>query len=175
MIVQLVQQRKQEEEEEKRRKESYALQRAERAKVKQASLNKLQESWTIQAHTAISKPTGGKRGRGRAQAIEQAPEYESDGSGDDAGAQSNNEDDNAGLADRYGEGTGSPEPRPDEPSRQANLKDIGLSSSDDSDDDAFGAVDGQQENDGGQKRKWESDDETPVEENAKRQTVEDSD
>lgn len=77
----MVQQRKQEEEEERQRQESHALKRAERAKMKQASLSKLQESWTSQSHTTLSKPGGAKRGRG-GQSSDQAPEYES-GSEDD--------------------------------------------------------------------------------------------
>lgn len=156
---QMVQQRKQEEEEERRRAESHALQRAERAKLKQASLNKLQESWTTQEHTTLNKPSGGKRGK-----AEEAPQYESD-SGDD-GDDSNNEDD-AGPADRYGDGAATVDAGGQTRLPQANLKDIGLSSSsDDSDDeDAFGGEGGggggderEEAPDAGQKRKWDSDD-----------------
>lgn len=157
---QLVQQRKHEEEEDRRRQESHALERAERAKIKQASLSKLQESWTTQTHTELSKPNGGKRGRGRSPTAEQAPQYESE-SGDDADVLSNNEDDNVGQADRYGDGAGTTDVGAQAPLRPANLKDIGLSSSsDDSDGDPFGGQEEREENGEGQKRKWgDSDDE----------------
>lgn len=172
VTLQLVQQRKQEEEKEKQRMESRALQRAERAKLKQASLTKLQEAWTAQAHTALSKPnSGGKRGRGRSQETDQAPEYDTDESGDEANVPTNEHDDDSGLADRYADDPISTEKELQPPVRQGNLKDIGLSSSDDSDDDPFGS--GEQEEDGqekaaeenrsGQKRKRDSDDGGTVE------------
>lgn len=170
----MVQQRKLEEEEGRQREESHALQRAERAKMKQASLNKLQESWTTQEHTTLSKPSGGKRGRGRPQSTEAAPQYESD-SEDDADELSNNEDNEAGLTDRYGDATGAPDASAQTRLRPANLKDIGLSSSsDDSDDDAFGGEEEGGENGGGLKRKWDSDEDGGAEDHSsasKRRTV----
>lgn len=79
-------------------------------------------------------------------------------------------------ADRYGDGAGTTDPPA--PSRPANLKDIGLSSSSDDSDGAFGG-DEEREDGPGQKRKWDSDDEdgqagneTPT---SKRRTVGDSD
>lgn len=161
----MVQQRKQEEEEERRRQEAHALEREERAKIKQASLNKLQESWTTQSHTELSKPGGGKRGRGGEQGSNQAPQYES-GSEEDADELSENDEDEAGQADRYGDGAGTNDAQaPLLP--QPNLKDIGLSSSSDDSDDAFGG-DEEREVGAGQKRKWDSEDQTA----SKRQTVE---
>lgn len=165
----MVQQRKHEEEEERRRQETHALEREERAKIKQASLNKLQESWTTQTHTELSKPEGDKRGRGGEQGSGQAPQYES-GSEDEAEELSENDEDEAGRADRYGAGTSdAPAPLPPQP----NLKDIGLSSSSDDSDDAFG---GDEELDvgAGQKRKWDSDDDEAGQADqtaSKRQTV----
>lgn len=117
---------------------------------------------------ALSKSSEGKR-RGangaRSQGGEEAPEYESDNSVDEANLQSNMEEDDPGPVDRYGDSSEPAEaadaaagdtaadaaadaasdapppeaPRPEAPLRQANLKDIGLSSSDESDDEAFGA------------------------------------
>lgn len=171
---QMVQQRKQEEEEGRRRQEAHALEREERAKIKQASLSKLQESWTTQTHTELSKPSGGKRGRGGEQGSGQAPQYES-GSEDEAEELSENDEDEAGQADRYGDGAGTSDaPAPLLP--QPNLKDIGLSSSSDDSDDAFGG-DEEREVGTGQKRKWDSDDEAGQADQAasKRQTVQDSD
>lgn len=171
LAQQLVQQRKQEEEEQRRRQEAHALEREERAKIKQASLNKLQESWTTQSHTELSKPGGGKRGRGGEQGSNQAPQYES-GSEEDADVLSENDEDEAGQADRYGDGAGTSDAQaPLLP--QPNLKDIGLSSSSDDSDDAFG---GDEERDvgAGQKRKWASDEEAREADQtaSKRQTVE---
>lgn len=148
---QMVQQRKLEEEEARLQHEARALERAERAKIKQASLNKLQESWTSQAHTTLSKPGGGKRGREKGS--DEAPQYDS-GSEDDAGILSENEEDDGGQADRYGDGAGTSDAQA--PLRPANLKDIGLSSSSDDSDDAFGG-DADPEKGSGQKRKWDSD------------------
>lgn len=166
-----MQQRKHEEEKERQLQESHALQRAERAKMKQASLSKLQESWTTQSHTSISKPGGMKR-----QGSDQAPQYES-GSDEDADILSENEEDDAGQADRYGEGPGVASDA-EAPARPSNLKDIGLSSSSDDSDDAFGGA-GDREESAGQKRKWDSDhedadtgDSVPT---SKRRTVGDSD
>lgn len=168
----MVQQRKAEEEEERQRQASHALQRAERAKMKQASLNKLQESWTTQSHTTLSKPGGGKRGQ-----TDDAPQYES-GSDDDADALSENEEEDGGQADRYGDGAGASDAGAQAPLRPANLKDIGLSSSSDDSDDAFGG-EGGGDSGPGQKRKWDSDEEEGgAEDNAsssKRRTVGDSD
>lgn len=174
---QMVQQRKQEEEDERQRAESHALQRAERAKMKQASLNKLQESWTTQEHTTLNKPNG-KRGRGRPPTAEEAPQYESE-SGDDADGMSNNDDDDAGQADRYGDGAVSTDAGGQTRLPQANLKDIGLSSSsDDSDEEGLGGEVEGEENGAGQKRKWNSDDDEDVDaadgdqnSSAKRRTV----
>eukprot|EP00752_Nemacystus_decipiens_P002121 g2024.t1 len=174
-LEKMVQQRKQEEEEERRRQEAHALEREERAKIKQASLNKMQESWTTQTHTELSKPGGGKRGRGGEQGSGQAPQYES-GSEDEAEELSENDEEEAGQADRYGDGAGTsdtPAPLPPQP----NLKDIGLSSSSEDSDDAFGG-DEEREVGGGQKRKWDSDDDEAGQADqtaSKRQTVEDSD
>lgn len=171
----MVQQRKQEEEEERRRQEAHALEREERAKIKQASLNKLQESWTTQSHTELSKPGGGKRGRGGAQGSDQAPQYES-GSEDDADVLSDNDEVEAGQADRYGDVTGTSDAQEASPP-QPNLKDIGLSSSSDDSDDAFGGDEGREVG-GGQKRKWDSDEDEAGQADqtaSKRQTVEDSD
>lgn len=170
---QMVQQRKEEEEEKRRRQEVHALEREERAKIKQASLNKLQESWTTQMHTELSKPGDGKRGRGGEQGSGQAPQYES-GSEDEAEELSENDGDEAGQADRYGDGAGTGDaPAPLLP--QPDLKGIGLSSSSDDSDDAFGE-DEEREVAAGQKRKWDSDDEAGQADQtaSKRQTVEDS-
>lgn len=172
----MVQQRKAEEEEERQRQASHALQRAERAKMKQASLNKLQESWTTQSHTTLSKPGGGKRGMG-GQASDDAPQYES-GSDDDADALSENEEEDGGQADRYGDGAGTSDAGAQVPLRPANLKDIGLSSSSDDSDDAFGG-EGGGDSGTGQKRKWDSDEEEggagDATSSSKRRTVGDSD
>ena len=174
LAQQMVQQRKQEGEEEQRRQEAHALEREERAKIKQASLNKLQESWTTQTHTELSKPGGGKRGRGGEQGSGPAPQYES-GSEDEAEELSENDEDEAGQADRYGDGAATsdaPAPLPPQP----NLKDIGLSSSSDDSDDAFGGGDEEREAGAGQKRKWDSDDDEAGQGDqtaSKRQTVED--
>lgn len=170
----MVQQRKQEEEEERRRQESHAAQRAERAKVKQASLSKLQESWTTQSHTTLSKP-GGKGGRGGQQS-DQAPHFESGSEEDDGDVLSENEEEGVGQADRYGDGAGANDAQA--PLRPANLKDIGLSSSSDDSDGVFGGDEDGQDG-AGQKRKWDSDDEDgQAGEQAtspKRRTVGDSD
>lgn len=170
----MVQQRKEEEEEERRRQQAHALEREERAKLKQASLNKIQESWTTQSHTELSKPGSGKGGRGREQGSNQAPQYES-GSEEDADVLSENEEDEAGQAGRYGDGAGTSNAQAPLPP-QPNLKDIGLSSSSDDSDDAFNE-DEENEAGTGLKRKWGEDD--PGQENqtaSKRQTViEDSD
>ena len=164
----MVQQRKQEEEEARRRQESSALQRAERAKIKQASLNKLQESWTTQSHTTLSKPGGAK-----------APQYES-GSDDDADVLSENEEDETGQADRYGD-VGAETSETPAPLRPANLKDIGLSSSSDDSDGVFGGDGDEDREEGGEgrKRKWDSDEEDgqtqdPEASAAKRRTVEEA-
>lgn len=148
---QMVHQRKQEEEEEKKRQVAFAAQRAERAKVKQESLNKLQETWMTQAQAvALSKPNG-KRGKGGKKA-EEAPQYESASDVDDPGVGSENSEERAVQADRYGDGSGTSDVQPPLPS--SNLKDIGLSSS--SDDD----IGGDKEDDvsPGRKRKWDIDD-----------------
>lgn len=170
----MVQQRKQEEEEQRRRQETHAREREERAKLKQASLDKLQESWTTQTHTELSKPGGGKGGRGREQSSNQAPQYES-GSEEDADVLSDNDDDGAGQADRYGDGAGTSDAQaPLLP--QPNLKDIGLSSSSDDSDDAFGGEE-EREAGSGQKRKWDSDEDEAGQADqtaTKRQTIEDS-
>lgn len=171
--------------------------------MKQASLNKLQESWTTQEHTTLSKP-GGKRGRGRPPTAEEAPQYESE-SGDDADDLSNNDDDDAGQADRYGDGAVSTDAGGQARLPQANLKDIGLSSSSDDSDDEEGfereggdggdggeggsggegrnegeGTGGGEENGAGQKRKWDSDGEEEGHADdhnlsAKRRTVEGDD
>lgn len=176
-LEKMVQQRKQEEEDARRRQESSALQRAERAKIKQASLNKLQESWTTQSHTTLSKPGGGKLGRGEQGS--DAPQFES-GSEDDADVLSEPEEDGAGQADRYGDvGAGTSETPA--PMQQANLKDIGLSSSSDDSDGVFGGDGDEDREEGGEgrKRKWDSDEEDGQAEEpasaAKRRTVGDSD
>ncbi|CAM9206048.1 unnamed protein product [Ectocarpus sp. 13 AM-2016] len=173
-LEKMVQQRKQEEEEQRRRQETHAREREERAKLKQASLDKLQESWTTQTHTELSKPGGGKGGRGSEQGSNQAPQYES-GSEEDADVLSGNEDDGAGQADRYGDGAGTSDAQaPLLP--QPNLKDIGLSSSSDDSDDAFGGEE-EREAGAGQKRKWDSDDDEAAQADqtaTKRQTIEDS-
>lgn len=137
--------------------------------MKQASLTKLQEAWTAQAHTTLSKPnSSGKRGRGRSPETEQAPEYDTDESGDEATVPANDHDDDSGLADRYADDPLSTEKQVESPVRQGNLKDIGLglSTSDESDDDPFET--GEQEENGqdsaaeenriSQKRKRDSDD-----------------
>lgn len=172
---QMVQQRKQEEEEERQRQQSHALERAERAKLKQASLTKLQESWTTQSHTTLSKAGGAKRGRGGQQGSDQAPQYES-GSEDDADILSENEEDEAGQGDRYGDGVGTSDAQT--PLGPANLKDIGLSSSSDDSDDAFGGDEDRES--AGQKRKWDSDEDDGQaagdgSSSSKRRTVGDSD
>lgn len=175
-LKQMVQQRKQEEEEARRRQESSALQRAERAKIKQASLNKLQESWTSQSHTTLSKPGGGKLGRGEQGS--DAPQFES-GSDDDADVLSEPEEDGAGQADRYGD-VGAETSETPAPMQQANLKDIGLSSSSDDSDGVFGGDGDEDREEGGEgrKRKWDSDEEDGQTEDpasaAKRRTVGDS-
>lgn len=172
LAQQMVQQRKQEGEEERRRQEAHALEREERAKIKQASLNKLQETWTTQTHTELSKPGSGKRGE--EQGSGQAPQYES--GSEEAEELSENDEDDAGQADRYGDGAGTSDaPVPLLP--QPNLKDIGLSSSSDDSDDGFGG-DEEREAGAGQKRKWDSDDDEAGQADqtaSKRQTVEDSD
>ncbi|CAM9462109.1 unnamed protein product, partial [Hapterophycus canaliculatus] len=146
----------------------------ERAKLKQASLDKIQESWTTQSHTELSKPGGGKEGRGREQGSNQAPQYES-GSEEDADVLSENEEDEAAQAGRYGDSAGASDAQAPLPP-QPNLKDIGLSSSSDDSDDAFN--EGEENETGtGQKRKWDEDETGQGGPSAaKRQTViEDSD
>ncbi|CAN0360608.1 unnamed protein product, partial [Ectocarpus sp. 12 AP-2014] len=173
-LEKMVQQRKREEEEQRRRQETHAREREERAKLKQASLDKLQESWTTQTHTELSKSGGGKGGRGREQGLNPAPQYES-GSEEDADVLSDNDHDGAGQADRYGDGAGTSDAQaPLLP--QPNLKDIGLSSSSDDSDDAFGGEE-EREAGAGQKRKWDSDDDESAQADqtaTKRQTIEDS-
>ncbi|CAM9129407.1 unnamed protein product, partial [Choristocarpus tenellus] len=151
-LEKMVQQRKREEEDERVRQANRAVQRQERAKVKQASLTKLQEAWTH-----VSKPDPK---RGREQSTDHAPQYESE-SGDEGDIQSDNGEDDTGQADRYGDATGRGENGTENvvsgslSTVSANLKDIGLSSSSDDSEEEVG---GNLEDEGG-KRKWESDEE----------------
>ncbi|CAM9217141.1 unnamed protein product [Discosporangium mesarthrocarpum] len=156
-LEKMVQQRKREEEDEKARKANEALQRQERARLKHANLTKLQEAWTH-----VSKPEP-KHGRGGEQSTDKDPQYESE-SGEEGDVSDKEGDDDTGQADRYGDGGGrgdgankAEQPPVTSTAMSANLKDIGLSSSD-SEDELEG---GEEEAvDGGGKRKWGSDEES---------------
>ena len=124
----------------------------------------------------MSKPGGGKLGRGEQGS--DAPQFES-GSEDDADVLSEPEEEETGQADRYGDG-GAGTSEAQAPMEQANLKDIGLSSSSDDSDGVFGGDGDEDGEEGGEgrKRKWDSDEENGQTEDppsaAKRRTVGDS-